>query len=552
MDVSLVRRVAAMFCVLALATAVAAGCGEDGGSSDGAGSAASSGGLLDYAPKDTIFYATVDLDFDGDAWGKAKEHAQQFEGYEKQRDEMLKELSGGSDEKLTYEQDFKPWLGESAVVAISMPEGDGKSKTAEAGGDEAGTDTEPNVVIVAQVKDKAKAEDFLKAREGKKGKTSGDFTYWEDTKVSEDEAATDDAGLIALSDEVLIGAETEAEIKDAIDAKDGDNVLDNEGTEDVAGEIEGEALVAGVVVGGSVRAALKEASKEDAEAFKQLMDIDQVKAFEGMAFGVTAEDDGFKLHGFAGFDDSKLTDKIPTGEFEPTLLQDLPGNTALALTGTNLGEALKQVADAVTEQSKEAAEGKSQIEALAGVTVEDLAKAYGGQYVLAVGDKADGGPVPPITLITENEDDSKAKSVTEKLIGLTQLAGAAPKDVKAGDVDVKEANLGGVNIAAATHEKHSFFSTDSKIIGSFGEGDTLGDADSFQDAWEAADAPDKVTGAFFADVQALYGLAGTLGAGDALKGADTEPLGSWVGWANTEEDSVTFDLFMQIKETEAK
>lgn len=538
-----VRRALASAGVLAVAVFVAAGCGGD--DSKGAGAAAASGGLLDFVPQNTVMYFTVDADFEGENWKQAEEHAKQFDGYEKQRDKALKEAFEGDDgEEDVQWADIKPWLGDTfggAFWGDVSENGDSKDGTADMNG-----------VVFADVEDRAKAEDFIEEQNAKKTGSEGDFTFYEEAEKGEDPT------VIALSDDTMLIGEKKADLQRSIDAKDGDSVLDDEGTKNVAEEVEDDALMALVVNGAAVRDAI-EAGAEDEQQAKQALGIKQVKAFEGMSLGVTAEEDGFRLHGYAGFDEDELGDEKLAGEFEPTLLEDLPGDTMLALAGEDFGGQLKKAVEAVADSDKEAAEGVAQLESVLGVSIDDIQEAYDGQFTLSAGSKTEGsgsgaaagiaGAVPPVSFVTETSDEEKAQNVTEKLIGLSQLqSGTPPKDVTVGEVKGKEATIGGMSLIAGTGDGRSIITTSRQFIEALGGDATLGEDDTFADNWEAADAPDEVAGAFFLDIQKAIALAKNLGQDPDASGVDTSPLGPWVGWADVEDASVSFDVFMRIEE----
>jgi Protein of unknown function (DUF3352) len=546
-----VRRALTSTGVVAMAALVAVGCGGSGGggAAGGAGAAASGdGGVLDYVPQDTVVYFTADADFDGDNWKQADEHGKKFDGYEEQRDKALAEAFKGEDgEEDVKWEDIKPWLGDTIGGAfwgsLSSDEEDAEDGKADMNG-----------VVWAQVKDKEKAQSFIEDEGGKKTGTEGDFTLYEDETTEEGEDPT----LMALGEDIVLIGETEADLKRSIKAKDGDSVLDDEGTKSVAEEIEDDALMAVVVSGEGVREAIKDGS-EDEESTRKALGIKQVKAFEGLSFGVSANDEGFQLHGYAGFDKDELGDEELGGEFEPTLLRDLPADTMLAIAAEDLGAQLKKVTEAIADSDKEAAEGVAQLESVLGVSIDDINDAYKGQFTLSVGSETEGagdgaaagivGALPAVSLVTEVGDEAKAQTVTEKLIGLSQLqAGTPPKDVTVGEIEGKEASIGGMSVIAGTGDGHSIITTSRSFIEALGGDDTLDGDDSFNENWDAAEAPDEVAGAFYLDVQKAIEFAKGLGQDPEAAGVDTSPLGALVGWANVEDDSVSFDLFMRVEE----
>ena len=539
MNASLVRRVAATIVVLALSAIIAVGCGGGGGAKSGAGKAATDDKGLAFVPASALLYMVVDTDFEGDSWKQFEEHAKQFKGYAKARKDALDDLA--KDEDVSYDTDIKPWLGDTAGIAVLSV-----NTTKIAGDAPAESDKESDGEFIAwlETKDAAKAKTFVNKNAKKQG--SSDYEGSTITE-SQGEGSDEEAFFWTIKDEILLLSDSEKSIKTALKAaKSGKSIADDDDVKDVAGEVGGDALAAIVLNGDSARDLIDDATKSEnksAATLSSLRGIGRVKALTGAAVGFEAEEAGFRVHGFVGYDKDKLgSDKLGE-DAEPTLLTDLSKDTILAIGGEDLGGQLARVVEAATDGNDEMSTQLTQIEGVLGLKVKDLETAYDGEFALGVGAAAKG-PIPPVGFVAEANDDTA--SATDKLIGAMQLAtGSAPKSIKVDGHDAKQASLGGVSLTAATFDKHTFLTNDEKFITGFGNGDTLGDSDAYKSVVEDAEVPDEVGGLFFMDTQKVIALAAGIGAD--TKGQDTKALGPWIGWLDNDSDSQTFDIFMRIE-----
>ncbi|MCW2974289.1 MAG: hypothetical protein JWN72_2562 [Thermoleophilia bacterium] len=508
------------------AALVAAGCGS--GSSGGASDAVTSSKALDFVPKTAVGYITVDTDFKGDNWKQFDDLAQglypKFTSVGGQIDKALKD----DDSKVDYDTDIDPWLGDTAGLAVL---------TVTKNGDDA------TFVAWAEVTDRAKLEKFAKDQGLKKGDKVGDFTEW-----------TKDDETIAVSDDLVFLAEDKASLEKTL-KYDGDSITDADGIDDVAGEVGDDTLAAVVVSGDGVRKAIDENSSA-----KALKDLDVVKDFDGASIGVTAEDKGLRVHAYTHADgagkDIKNTDN--------DILQALPGNTLLAIGAQDLGGQLKAGVESLGSDNAQLQQQLGAVTGALGVDLDDLATAFSGEFALGVsaddeglqgivsgvaGAAMGGGSsslnpaaltqAGAVTLAFENKETTTA--TLDKLVGaIGGLAGgASPKTGTAGDFETKSLSLGGLPITAASSDDVAAVSIGTDVFTNWGT-DSLGDNDAFKDAWSAADAPSDVAASFWLDWPRVAKLA-------SLDSSDKATAGGWVGWAESDTDSGTFDLFMHIE-----
>ena len=516
---------------IAVATAalVAAGCGGGSGASD----AAKNAKALDYVPKDALGYVIVNTDFDGDAWKQFDDLAVAFdEDFKSVGSQVEKSFSTDSDDKIDFEKDVEPWLGENAGAAVLS-----------VGGDEGATDAE--ALIWIEITDRAKFEDFAKDRGAKKDGSEGDFDIWADG----------DDTFLAVSDDLVITTDGTKKDLTSIVSYDGDSITDAEGVDDVAGEVEGDTLAAFVLSGPGLRAAVK-----DVDQLESLSNAKELKEFDGLSFGFGAEDDGFRIHGYAG----------GIGEVKNAsndVFKDLPGTSLLAVGGNDLGGTIKEAAETLGEDNAQVQQSVGALSGALGVDLDDLAEAFSGEFALSIagGDEVLGqiaggamgaamgagvGGVDPaaiaktgsLTLAFE-AGDTTAETM-DKLVGAVgglTGAGAAPKSGTSGDFETKTFTAGGLPVTAASSDDVAALSVGTDVFAKWGE-DTLGDNEAFKDAWKAADAPDDVAFSFFADFGRIAKVI------DLKSGEGVTP-GGWVAWAEGDDDNATFDVFMHVDES---
>src|SRR4051794_10882998 len=191
------RRVLATSLAALVAVAVAvAGCG--GGSS-------SSGGkdpldnALGYLPKSAPLVIAIDTDLNGSQWKSLGTIANKF-SFGGQITQQLKDSI--SKQGLDFDKQIRPLLGNAAVVGATDPQsilGDNSS-----------------FVVALEVKDKDKLESLLKQSKDLKadGSSHGATLYKQD-----------DGGETAQRDNVLLAADTKAQLEQALEQRDKDDRL---------------------------------------------------------------------------------------------------------------------------------------------------------------------------------------------------------------------------------------------------------------------------------------------------------------------------------------
>jgi hypothetical protein len=508
---------------IASAGLVAAGCGGSGGS--GATAAAKDSKGLDFIPKSALGYVTVDADLEGDNWKQFNELATAFDP---EFDGAAKELSKAADD-VDYKKEVDPWMGDSAGIALLSAK-------------------EDDIVVWIELQDKAKFEKFAKSQGWKKGAKIDEYSTYSDPE--------DDTTHVAYNDDIAIMTGSRASLSKRV-KYDGDSITDADGVSDAIDEAGDDALVTLVVNGEGVRKAI--ASEKDLASLK---DVEQLKDFKAAALSLAAEDKGMRLTGFVGSDGEKAFDNV-----EHPIFEDLPADTVLAFGGTDFGGTVKKVAEEAGKENSQIQQGIGAAEAALGIDLDDLAKNMDGEFVLGmssddaglgalagnvVGAAMGGGSsdLDPAALaksasvILAFEETGKSSETLDKLVqaggGLAGATGA-PKTGTSGDFETKTYTVAGFPLTTASSDDVAALAVGADPFEAWGGDETLGKLDTFSDAWDAADAPDKSAGLMWLDVARIAKLAG-------VESGDKRELGGMVGWAESDDSNAKFGAFLHIPE----
>jgi Protein of unknown function (DUF3352) len=165
-------------------------------------------GALAYVPKDAPFVAAIETDLDGGQYDALDSILQKFP-VGGSLEELLGEELNRSTEGIEFEQDVKPLLGNPFVVA-------GTSVETFAGGSGDG-----DFVAAIQVEDEGKLDELLqKTKVEEKGQAAGATIY------------EDQGTLFAVEGDMVVFAESEQPLEEALQRADGDDHLDDQTFED--------------------------------------------------------------------------------------------------------------------------------------------------------------------------------------------------------------------------------------------------------------------------------------------------------------------------------
>jgi uncharacterized protein DUF3352 len=236
--------------LVVLGAVLIAGCGGDD-----SGSALDS--ALAYLPKDASIAVALDTDTDGDQYQAVGELLDKFPFGDRIRDSLLQQLEQGTP-GLRFDEDVQPVLGNPLVV------GSGASGSAAGSTD--------NLILAMQAKDEGALEDLVdKTRARKVGEASGATLY------------ADGDTFVAIEGDMVVLADDEAQLKQALERADGDDHFDEDAFNEGLDGLPDEALARVYV---DVEALLK-ADPGSADALK----VKWVAALRRLGLTVTAKDD---------------------------------------------------------------------------------------------------------------------------------------------------------------------------------------------------------------------------------------------------------------------
>ncbi len=535
---------------IAGAALIAAGCGGSGGS--GASEAAKDAAALDLVPKSAIGYITIDTDFSGDQWSQfsdlAKAFDKDFKGVDKEIAESTSKSNEDADDEPTdsgeeptdnpddvdFEKDVEPWLGESGGAALL---------SVTKGGDDA------EWFAWVELEDVKKFEDFAKDQDSKQGKEIGDYKTFDST----DE---DDEMFIAYTDDYAVFTDTRAKLEKIVEF-DGDSIKDADGVNDSIDEVEGDALATVVVNGEGIRKLVDETPEA-----KSLANAKQLKDLRAMAVSFSAEDDGMRIDGHINADGEEAGENA-----EAALFNDLPGNTVLAIGGHDLGGALETLAEEAGKDNAQIQQGIGAISGVIGVSLDDMAKAFDGEFAMAMAADDAGlgalfggvagaamggglGSTDPAALLKAGtvmlafEETGDAGETLDKIAGAAGglTGGGAPTAGTSGDFETKQLNLQGIPVMTAASDDVAALTVGLDVFENWGGDDSLGESDAFKNAWEAADGPDKAMGTMWLDAGRIAQVAG-------VESGEGVELGGMVGWVEADDSNANFGVFLHVDES---
>jgi hypothetical protein len=389
------RRLLPALLVLALAATglVVAGCGSSGGGSEDADPAK-------VSPKNTLVYLSSQVRPEGDQKDAVDSIAKKVLGVDdpgKRIQTLLDESIKESDSKLTYENDIEPWLGRRAAIAVTSF-GSGTS------------DTQAAAILAS--KDNGKAQDAIDKLGDEETPKAVKRSY-----QGTDYRFSDNTAIGVVGDFVVAG--TEPGFKAVVDASKGDGLTDNKQYSDAAKDA-GDKLGFGFVDTKAVLSALGTSGQVPggAESLQGLFG----SADQPVTLSLAATATRITLEAVAAA--TKAAEAKPS-----ELLQELPGDSWLALgvsgLGTSIKNSLDQLGGGIGAGLLQTYSQQIKQDTLP--TFGDLAVFVRGSGILSVG----GG------VVIEPDDPAAARRVLDKLPALIRQVGAS------GGVKVTSANIDG-------------------------------------------------------------------------------------------------------------
>jgi hypothetical protein len=276
-------------------------------------------------------------------------------------------------------------------------------------------------------------------------------------------------------------------------------------------------------------------------------------AFPSFGAAAHAEDEGVRLH--AAY---RLKEDHEHDPYEAELAGELPQGALVYVSfddlATDIRDTIRRAGDANEDFDRYVA----QAELALGVSLEeDLLPLFENEGALVVyppseGEPAGGDSFPLVSLVLHVDDEEQARRTLDKI---AERAAAFMEGI-----EVSETQIGGVQAKRVSFEDNALFyaafdgkvvvTTEEEGISSLGdEGSRLTDDPAYQQAREAAGAPDETVGFAYANLAAAVDYVLTLDEAAEVPAdvrANLEPLESFFAYATAEDDKFSFEGFLQI------
>jgi hypothetical protein len=459
----------------------------------------------DFAPASSAVYISGVTDPSSTQWEKADKLLGRFPGREKLLASFRKELRK---DDLTWEQDIKPALGDELNLALLSFE-----------------DPDNNYVFFTKPKDEAKFNKLLETGDDVQVHRKIDgWTVFADNKKSLDNFEQAQSS--------------------------GDSLSDKDAFRDAMKDLPDDATLRGYVSGESLYALInKEAATDpDAKTFEQFS-----KSFgrlESLSFSTAAEDDGVAVE--AAFTNTK---EYNIGNYKPELDDALPSGALLYLSFGNLEDFFNRTLASADESFPAFKAQRSQIEAALGFELKtDLFPLFSKEGAIAI---YKGGELAPnVLFVLRVPDEAKARRIVDRFAALASLGGGTSRTVKVHGVDATEitiAEAGFSILAAVTDGKAFVTNSKTELEQALGDAKKLADDAVYQEARDAAGAPDETASFVYTNLEAglpyVFDFAERDEPGSITPDvrANTKPLQSAVFYAEQDGKRTSLSGFLTIK-----
>jgi hypothetical protein len=377
---------------------VVAGCG--GGSGGGGGEPA---GLM---PKSAPVYLEASLKPDGKTSEALNEVAQTVLGIDNVGEFVAEEIESsalGEGEKVNFEEEIEPWLGEKAGLYLADYDGDNFH----------------SVGIAIETTDSGEAEEFLEDRiqkqsGGVKPKEFEGHTYWEDYEEPSEE------DVIGMVGDYIAFGETKSDFEEMVEAFEGEGLNESPkfkaAMESASGTDEGIGTVY-VDIGGLIEET-KSVLPPETEAFFELVQIDPKKATAVAT--VIPHSEQLEI------DVSSDLGKSLTGTGDASAaLEALPATADLGIAASEFGQSFSEGLEAFSDKGVpgqiQPGELGQAFEAM-GINVKTLGQSFGdlAGFVEGSSESNLGG-----ALVVETKDSNEARNLVAN-IGLLLRATSTP------------------------------------------------------------------------------------------------------------------------------
>lgn len=471
------RRAAAALAALALVPL--AGCGGDEAAGVGAGD-----GPARLAPKSSAFYFETAVRPEGELKTDLDALVKKF-APDQDVDKLVTKVFQDSSDKIEYERDVKPWLGERAAVALT--------------GLPASEDEDPDFAAIIETTDGDKALATLR----KSADGAIQDREYNGVKYLFIEA---DKSAGAIIDDALVLA-TEPAFKAVVDTSKGDGLDTNEEYTKVVDAIDADAL--GFLYG-DVRRALDLAKRTaqgsaNAKQFEGIREYVNRQGLKTFAASLAVTDTSVKIRAAAGTKDDGQ------GDATAETLAALPAGSWAALGLGDLGKSLSDALDSLKALSGpgfDLQSGLDQLEQQAGIDVQkDLISWMGqaGLFVRGTSLTDIGG-----ALVVQSKDPAATKAALAKARTLVAGANLRAQDLSGKGIDegfsVSPDNAPVEVFAALAGERFVLAVNRAALDEAIDPDKKLGDDDAYKAASDLLGDGLKPT--FFVDFPKITGLIG--------------------------------------------
>jgi hypothetical protein len=421
-------------------------------------------------PQKVIMAASISTD--GAAWSQLE----QFQTPETKKifDATLKQFQAEATKNdLDFEKDIKPWAGN--IMFAILPNTASKSSSnprlraapvsthnlAQNQPDTA--KSEPNLLLVVEVKDKDSANKFLEKARAKSGRKAQQKEY-KGVQVTEEPSTTGSPSLYAFVDNFLIMSPQKASLEKAIDTYKGEA--------SVASSLTAENL-------GLKNPIMQFYMPDFPEAVQQLTalnpgaaqipqaSLDQLKLIKSVTIGIGVDGDGIRLKGATKLDPNYL--KV---EFKPSpgkVISQFPSDTFALISGANIKarwEQFTQDAEKIPELKTALTEARQQTKSspLAIDLDKDIFGWMDGEFALGGITSKEGilaqvgaGPV----LIFQTSNRPAAESLLKKLDDYVKGSGGT---VEAKDVSGVSVTQWGAPGTPGPFVGHGWYTQDAFFV----------------------------------------------------------------------------------------
>jgi hypothetical protein len=311
-----------------------------------------------------------------------------------------------------------------------------------------------------------------------------------------------------------------------------------------------EATLRGYVSGESLYALIRKeaATDPDAKTFEQFS-----KSFgrlESLSFSTAAEDEGVAVE--AAFTNSKGYD---IDNYKPELDDALPSGALLYVSFGNLEDFFNRTLASADESFPQFKTQRSQIEKALGFELEtDLFPLFSKEGAIAI---YKGGELAPnVLFVLRVPDEAKARKVIDRFAALASLGGETSRTVKVQGVEATEITIAEARLSIlATVTDGKAFVTNSKaeLEQALGDAKKLADDAVYQEARDAAGAPDETASFVYTNLEAglpyVFDFAQMDEPGSITPDvrANTKPLESAVFYAKQDGKRTSLSGFLTIK-----